>query len=97
MHRLTVAHSIPPFPCVRFSSSDGDAEEYSGGRQLKDFVDFVTDKVGDEPENFDGVDFSTFKVKALKKLLVDRGENCLGCTEVNSKRVRSHRAPTPRL
>jgi hypothetical protein len=46
----------------RFETSDGDAVDYSAGRTKGDIVEFVNDKVGDAPENFEGVDFSKFKV-----------------------------------
>jgi protein disulfide-isomerase-like protein len=44
-------------------------------------LNFVESKVPDAPENFDGADFNTFKLKQLKRILFDRGENCAGCTE----------------
>jgi hypothetical protein len=36
--------------------------DYSAGRTKGDILEFVNGKVGDAPENFEGVDFSKFKV-----------------------------------
>ncbi len=77
--------------------SGGEAEPYESGRTAKDLIDFVNSKVrivlscrgvrdcvqvGDEPENLEGIDLSTFSIKQLKKLILDRGEKCAGCSEV---------------
>jgi protein disulfide-isomerase/protein disulfide isomerase family A protein 5 len=61
--------------------SNGKTEPYEGARTADALVAFVETKVPDVPENFEGADFNTFKLKQLKKILFDRGQDCAGCTE----------------
>eukprot|EP00462_Mataza_sp_D1_P001808 CAMPEP_0175097428 /NCGR_PEP_ID=MMETSP0086_2-20121207/5282_1 /TAXON_ID=136419 /ORGANISM="Unknown Unknown, Strain D1" /LENGTH=478 /DNA_ID=CAMNT_0016370939 /DNA_START=14 /DNA_END=1450 /DNA_ORIENTATION=+ len=73
---------VKSYPTIKwFDSTDSEGEEYKGDRSSGAFINFITGKVGDVPENFDGVDFSKMRIKQLKKILKDRGVPCLGCTD----------------
>lgn len=71
---------VKGFPTLLWFSN-GKSEPYEGGRTADTIVSFVDNKVPDAPENFEGVDFNTFKLKQLKKILFDRGQQCAGCSE----------------
>jgi protein disulfide-isomerase-like protein len=71
---------VSGFPTLIWFSG-GTTEPYEGPRTSAAFIDFVETKVPDAVENFETADFNTFKLKQLKKILFDRGQNCAGCTE----------------
>jgi protein disulfide-isomerase-like protein len=72
--------NVGGYPTLKyFSSSTDEGSDYEGGRSKGDLVKFIEENA--EPEDLTDTDFSKMRVKKLKKLLQERGEECLGCTD----------------
>lgn len=89
-------YDVKGYPTLKFFE-DGEASEYTGGRTKGDFVKWADDKLGDEAEDFAGVDFKKLKTKELKRILLARGVNIAGLTEKKefvSLAEKNHHLPT---
>lgn len=89
-------YGVTAYPSVKWFEA-GEADDYKGGREKQAMVNFITDKVGDEPENFEGVDFSKMRVKELKRILHSRGIDTKGISskkEIVKLVEENHHLPT---